>query len=279
MMDTKYSLLDDMETVKRLDYNSSARAVLNFRLAGGTKILIDYLIQQYKDMLDHVRLVSTFMAPPCEFSLSTFLHLLKVCDACCRNYDFSHDFATFGGHMLLKKISTSDLTPSDIIDAVGNVIGSITLSGCIFPFRGMVVTDRFVESTVRPAVCEFVKVRESEGATSELDDESYYKIFRVHLRSIPISMYGTGQHAVGYLLWSSAVILSRFLVQNEEELIRHKTVLECGAGLGLCGIVAGRFASKVTLSDFNETLVENLQYNIGKLLFFPQMIFRQSLST
>eukprot|EP00596_Hydrurales_sp_CCMP1899_P010625 CAMPEP_0119051870 /NCGR_PEP_ID=MMETSP1177-20130426/73346_1 /TAXON_ID=2985 /ORGANISM="Ochromonas sp, Strain CCMP1899" /LENGTH=316 /DNA_ID=CAMNT_0007031225 /DNA_START=480 /DNA_END=1427 /DNA_ORIENTATION=- len=86
--------------------------------------------------------------------------------------------------------------------------------------------------------------------------------FSVYLRKIPVSMCGTGQAAVGYILWSSAVILSRLLVNNKG-ILHDKKVLECGAGLGLCGIVSGSLgASAVTLTDFNDTLVKNLQYNI-----------------
>ena len=266
VMEATPSSLGGLQIENLVDRSSDARAALCFRLSGGAKLIVDFLVQQYEYMLDNLKSIPTSSRSQADESLSTFLKLLAICQSYCRNYDFSSDLATFGGHMLLKKILMSNSTPSDIIDAVENVIGSITLSGCIFPLKG-VISLGDIEYIIRPTICEFIKLPKLSPPSNEVKlrdsiDERDHQNFVVYLRSVPLSVYGTGQHAVGYLLWSSAVILSRFLLQNEEQLIRNKIVLECGAGLGLCGIVAGRFASEVTLSDFNEILVENLQYNI-----------------
>ena len=277
-MEATSSLLRGLQIDSLIDHSSNAREVLCFRLSGGAKLLVDLLTQQYEDILHNRKLNQTSSTSQADQSLHTFLKLLAICHSYCRNYDFSADLAIFGGHMFLKKILMSNSTPSDIVDAVENVIGSITLSGCMFPLKGVISLGN-IENIVRPTKCEFMKVPRytsllNGSKFSESDDERDHQKFVVHLRSIPLSVYGTGQHAVGYLLWSSAVILSRFLVQNEQLLICNKIVLECGAGLGLCGIVAGRFASEVTLSDFNEILVENLQYNICELLVYFCTVFR-----
>lgn len=95
----------------------------------------------------------------------------------------------------------------------------------------------------------------------------------------------SAQKDVGFVMWPSAVVLSRWLVSNPTELY-GKTVLELGAGCGLTGLVASKiiqdFTNKqggeepssssdtessncgsVILSDFNETVVKNLKGNIA----------------
>jgi predicted nicotinamide N-methyase len=62
-------------------------------------------------------------------------------------------------------------------------------------------------------------------------------------------------------MWSAAVILSRMLCRNPQ-LVSGKRVLEVGAGLGLCGIVAARWASEITLSDYNPTILRHMDANI-----------------
>ena len=97
----------------------------------------------------------------------------------------------------------------------------------------------------------------------------------------------SAQKDVGYVMWPSAVVLSRWLVTNPTEL-RGKTVLELGAGCGLTGLVAAKIMHSYTnqdsnklsptettpsktlsdcggviLSDFNKTVIKNLKGNIG----------------
>ena len=45
-------------------------------------------------------------------------------------------------------------------------------------------------------------------------------------------------------------------------LIHDKVVLELGAGLGLCGIVAGLMAKEVIITDYNHTVLSQLQDNV-----------------
>lgn len=98
----------------------------------------------------------------------------------------------------------------------------------------------------------------------------------------------SAQKDVGFVMWPSAVVLSRWLVSNPIEL-QGKTVLELGAGCGLTGLVAAKIiqdfknwednelslsataaptttpsdSGRVILSDFNETVVKNIKGNIG----------------
>ena len=84
----------------------------------------------------------------------------------------------------------------------------------------------------------------------------------------------SSQADVGYLMWPSAVVLSRYLATNPHELL-DKSVLEIGAGCGLTGLVAAQIkaaqemkkhttvvTSSVLLTDFNKVVVKNCQQNI-----------------
>ncbi len=102
----------------------------------------------------------------------------------------------------------------------------------------------------------------------EFDDE-------VHLRELSISHGG-----VGCAVWDAAIILARWLHEQgvaEQRAIASPTsscsvapalrlhgrsVMELGAGVGLPGLVAAWFAERVWLTDYLDTLLENLRYNV-----------------
>ena len=90
------------------------------------------------------------------------------------------------------------------------------------------------------------------------------------------------QKDVGFVMWPSAVALSRWLLFNSDEL-QHKTIVELGAGCGLVGLVAGKLlgkaskqqqpitttvqeqessAKQVIITDFNELVIKNINQNI-----------------
>lgn len=79
----------------------------------------------------------------------------------------------------------------------------------------------------------------------------------VYLRELSIAEAG-----IGCALWDAAIILSRWFYENGEEIFKDKKVLELGAGVGLPGIVCGRYAGETVLSDCIPKLVDNLKYNI-----------------
>lgn len=65
-------------------------------------------------------------------------------------------------------------------------------------------------------------------------------------------------------LWASALGLSRYLVDNQE-LVRGKTVLEIGCGLGLPAIIAAKLgAAAVHLTDYLQEAVDFAQLNFEK---------------
>jgi len=86
------------------------------------------------------------------------------------------------------------------------------------------------------------------------------------------------------VMWPSAVVLSRWLISNSSVLSKANRILEIGAGCGLVGLLAARMTKKqralttldgsastnddsppceVILSDFNHTVLENLERNIA----------------
>ena len=68
--------------------------------------------------------------------------------------------------------------------------------------------------------------------------------------------------STGLGLWLGSQVLCRYLTNNPE-LIFQRKVLEVGAGLGLCGLIAHRLgASSVLLTDGDSNVLENLRYNV-----------------
>lgn len=263
-------MIDNPDERKNADFiigsGFTPRALLDYRLSGGVEFLVTLLVERCNTI------TADFNGDicPCPRKLEDMhadsQELLKILGVCCQDCDFSTDFASFGGHAILKKLLADISVSSELIEEVENIICAITLSGNKFPSR--MISSHSASVIVQPTKFKFF---ESPHLHEVIDDDENvsrrtHGVITVYLRSIPTSIHGTGQHTVGYLLWSSAIILSRFIIQNESKLVRDKSVLECGAGLGLCGIVAGRYASKVTLSDFSEILVQNLDYNISTYL-------------
>jgi len=65
-------------------------------------------------------------------------------------------------------------------------------------------------------------------------------------------------------LWPSSIALSEFLAENPD-LVKEKSVIEIGCGLGLSGIVAARLGGNVTLTDYLQQAIdiasENWKFN------------------
>lgn len=68
---------------------------------------------------------------------------------------------------------------------------------------------------------------------------------------------------VGCATWDAAVILGHWIRDNCN-VFYEKSVHELGAGVGLPGLMAARFAKSVLISDYVPILVKNLKYEIGQ---------------
>lgn len=81
----------------------------------------------------------------------------------------------------------------------------------------------------------------------------------------------SSQGDVGYVMWPSAIVLSRWLLSNPQNIL-GKSILEIGAGCGLVGIAAARLISQssnsaqqkmaVTITDVNDLVIGNIAKNI-----------------
>lgn len=70
----------------------------------------------------------------------------------------------------------------------------------------------------------------------------------------------TEEFPYGLLLWESAVGLSRMLVARPD-LVRGKTVLELGAGVGLPGLVAQTLGAQVWQTDYHRDALRLAEIN------------------
>jgi predicted nicotinamide N-methyase len=67
-------------------------------------------------------------------------------------------------------------------------------------------------------------------------------------------------------VWPSAVALSSFLEQYQD-LIKNKTVVEIGAGIGLPSFSIANSAASITITDYSEDAVVLMQKNIEHVGF------------
>ncbi|QDZ20676.1 hypothetical protein HOP50_04g31980 [Chloropicon primus] len=96
-----------------------------------------------------------------------------------------------------------------------------------------------------------VKVAEGEVRAYQLQDEGRTKI----------NLYEQAlTHGVGAKVWHAAELLCEELsLPAWSAILEGKTVLELGAGCGLCGLYAAqKGAKRVCLTDFEDSLLENL---------------------
>ena len=159
-----------------------ARKLLEFRLHEGVKCFIEKICLS------------------CQ-SESEVLKLLSILKKLCEDADFAFEFCQLGGQAFLKSCHRSSEACQEIAN---EVIAIIIQSGYLFPSP----IDVYEPSLRHPKKFEFKQ---------KISVDEQEEILHVYLRSISKSMHGIGQFGVGYVLWSSSIILSR-LFQEEEEL-------------------------------------------------------------
>jgi hypothetical protein len=79
---------------------------------------------------------------------------------------------------------------------------------------------------------------------------------QVYIRELTVSQGG-----LGCAIWDGSIVLARWL-HLHPDAVANMVGLELGAGVGVPGIVAARFAKRVVLTDYMEEVVSNLAYNL-----------------
>ena len=80
----------------------------------------------------------------------------------------------------------------------------------------------------------------------------------------------------GHLLWNGAKVVTSYLEENADRLVKGKSVLELGAGAGLPSLVCASLGARmVVASDYPDpNLLRNLQYNFQSLEGHSNIIAR-----
>lgn len=197
--------------------------------------------------------------------------LLRACHSISRlDETLSEELARQGLHILLSKIIKIDCSAcpleegeTDGIMEIQDIACEIATLSQNFPVKMSAFT---TEELLSRLPLEF------DISSCHDNSESESKTLVVFIRQVAERQ--SSQYDVGFLMWPSAVVLSKWLVANKEVLI-GKTVLELGAGCGLVGLVAGTLISQfchsevsslcpdVLLTDFNPVVVKNCSFNVA----------------
>jgi predicted nicotinamide N-methyase len=126
------------------------------------------------------------------------------------------------------------------------------------------VPSRGVAFTEEELIARLPLVYDLRPAAHKADGEGESVIVLIN----QVTKRQSAQVDVGFLMWPSAIVLSRYILSNTH-LIKNKTILEIGAGCGLVGIVAASIVkdcvepSRVVITDVNNTVLNNIERNIS----------------
>lgn len=76
--------------------------------------------------------------------------------------------------------------------------------------------------------------------------------------------YGQVINSTGLTLWRAATLLCNFLCRHCQTCIVNKSILELGAGMGLCGIVCYNMGkcNRVVMTDGDTDVLNGMRYNV-----------------
>ena len=87
---------------------------------------------------------------------------------------------------------------------------------------------------------------------------------KLHLSGFKLDSDETAQ-STGVTLWKESPRLATYIQEAKDELIVGKSVLELGAGLGLCGIVSHHLgADRVIMTDADTITLQQMRENVAK---------------
>jgi predicted nicotinamide N-methyase len=115
------------------------------------------------------------------------------------------------------------------------------------------------------------------------------EVLEFHFPSIPSIFLEAQQdytNSTGLSLWGGSEALCQYLIKHPD-FILGKSILEMGAGVGLCGIVAHHLgASQLLLTDGDAQVLSKLRHNVkrnirndNKTTFCPQLIWGRNLDS
>ena len=243
--------------------NNLPRAGLCFRMAG--------CVIPFVKLLRHLLKVSskTTTTFEDEQEITRIVSFLESIQSILSNFEVSQDFAYFGGHQVIKRLSLSshEAISTVAVDMIGVIL---TCQDINFPMPTVVDVDtdptpdeapsrlpNFYSFPINYDKNKAIREAKPLGVSSKEAECAH-----IIIRSVPDSSHGIGQQSVGYYLWPSATMLSRYLCRSAW-LIGGKSVLEIGAGVGMLGLVCARLhASAVCLTDVFQPIIDNLHINV-----------------
>ena len=68
---------------------------------------------------------------------------------------------------------------------------------------------------------------------------------------------------IGEALWKGSMVMSRWMIEKDQDVVKGKSVLELGSGPGLCGFMAANLGAKeVILTDYKTQVMQLIAQNI-----------------
>ncbi len=203
-----------------------------------------------------------------EDATNAMCHMLGICRNICKmDQCLSEELGYQGLHVILTKIMKLDPyaflveEDQDTIMEVQDLACEIASISTSFPMKVAPFSHQELSGRL-PLIFRIKPVHIEDDSSLSNYDGVTILINQVKARQ-------SSQADVGFLMWPSAVVLSRYLLTHPD-LVFDKDVLEIGSGCGLAGLVAGKVKSvqdgrkktKVLLTDFNTTVVKNCENNI-----------------
>lgn len=193
------------------------------------------------------RLLALAFPPPASASLPLGCRLaaLAVLRELCLDEDAAYDLGAAGGHVRLLRAVEGD---AELVDAAAEVMARCAACpGSGFPMMRGCGGD----ARAAPRAYSFASDAGPQQRSAHV----------LLLREVP--QLQEAQATVGFLLWGAATVLCNWLVRQPRDCWRGLRVLEIGAGLGLCGLLAAeRLApSEMVLTDYQRDVVRNMQHN------------------
>lgn len=205
--------------------------------------------------------------------VSELLSIMRLLILCCQDTESAVGVGLFGLHPWIKRVLASDNEEEgqedDEATEVLREYAEEIASRCArvrggFPLQRLALCSDSAFSSLHlpvrvPIYSHFRTTTITHAQNHQPGKENESKDLIVLIS--PIAYRMSSQADTGYFLWPAATILTRFILINSS-FFAGKRVMEIGAGLGLCGLVAGRVAKEVLLTDHNLACVRQMQEHV-----------------